>query len=90
LIKASDYYPVIDRKKEYAGCTRRKKRARKIRRRGSPTPHPLQVGELIEQQIFQYCKCGDKIKYAGALICETCWINMQVRWHGKSQRARIY
>jgi len=89
-MEATDYYPVIVRKKEYAGCFRKRKQVKKIRWQDSSAPCPLQVEELIDQQVFQYCKCGNKIKYAGALICETCWVNMQVRWHGKSQRARIY
>jgi hypothetical protein len=84
------YYPVIIRKEGYAGCSRKRKRTKKIGRQSSPACCRPQMEELVDQQSFQYCKCGNKVKYAGFPICETCWVNVQVRWHGKSQRARIH
>ncbi len=76
--------------------SQRSRRAARRRRyhkysRKIPTPPTSDFLESAqpEQQDLPVCGCGKAVKYAGAHICEDCFVQLQVRWPGKVTRVRI-
>lgn len=55
----------------------------------------MKQAELAKQRVsigVQHvaCGCGKTIFFANTALCEDCWVESQLKWHGNDQSAKIH
>ena len=62
---------------------------RQKRRREQRRAEKVRRGQPVADGSTHLCYCGKTIFFANTDLCEDCWVDYQLRWHGNDQSAKI-